>query len=597
MVESDAMSCAGAESSQFSLVQKEPASPRRPFPVLVACLAALCGLLMSTLPYVAWYRAAHSSVWIADADEIQYTEIASNAYFWHPMYLSDPTFVEGGQSVYSWLQLVPGELICKAFALSPVRFGLVLRIFAGLAVGFGWYALLWQHLRRPWVALVGAVFLLTDGGWLVMRPFWYQGTALVRVLLGRSGELFAHNPSIHRDWRIISPAVVLPFLFLYLWAFRRCVANFSIARVVCSGLAFGLLFFAYFYFWTAVGPALLLGILVDRAHWRTYFHTGWIGGLVGSPELARMLLTRHGQGSEWMQRFDEFVPIPRLSEHGHFLLSAALVVVTFVIVWRFFRILLYLWCLCAAAFVMIHQQLFTGLQMENYHWAYLFCPCMVLLLVLLTMDVIERAGTQGRVAGKILVVAVVLNAAAGVYLRGLEAVRTKDTQRYSHGFRDYEGQRGALGYQPLAAGAVTAGTDDFVQFAMIMEHVTPLAAAYPVLLSPSVSDLDFDRRIAFNSYLSGVSREQFEATQAWELDHLQYGVELRDTVRRAARLTSRSAFFDQVASDPSVAIDHYGVRYVAIPAGSPRPATLGPDWALLQSGPAWEVWEHGPARF
>jgi hypothetical protein len=546
---------------------------------------------MSSLAYVAWYGVAHSSVWIADADEILYTEAASHAYYWHPMYLSDPTFVNGGQDIYSWLQLVPGELVCRAFDLRPIQYGLVLRIFGGLAVGFGWYALVWQHVRRPWIALVGAVFLLTDSGWIITRPFFYQWTTLARVLFARSGEIFAHNPSIHREWRIISPVVVLPFLFLYLWALRRSVENFSRGRVVCSGLAFGLLFFAYFYFWTAAGLALLLGVLVDRARWQTYFHTGWIGCLVGTPELARMLFTRRGQGSEWMQRWDEFVPIPRLSEHGHFLLSAALVVVTLVIVWHFFRRLLYVWCLCAAGFIMIHQQIFTGLQMQNYHWAYLFCPCMILLLVLLTIDVVGRMGTRGRIAGKILVVVVVLHAVAGVYLRCLEAVRTKDSQRYSRGYQDYERQHDAQEYKSLAAGAVTAGSDDFVQFAMIVDHVTPLAAAYPVLVSPGVSDLDFDRRIALNAYLSGTSREQFEANERWELDHLQYGVELRDTERRAARLASRLAFFDQIASSPSVAIDHYQVRYLAVPAGSPRPATLKSDWDLLQSGPTWEVWE------
>jgi hypothetical protein len=567
---------------------------RTAFPLGVACLAALCGLLMSTLPYFAWHRVAHSSIWIADADEIQYTLIASHAYYWHPMYLSDPTFVKGGQSVYSWLQLVPGELVCKAFGLRPIRFGLVLRIFGGLAIGFGWYALVWQHVRRPWIALIGAVFPLTDSGWLVMRPFVHQWTLLASVLLNRSGEIFAHNPSIHRDWRIISPVVVLPFLILHIWALRRSVENFSPVRVVCSGLAFGLLFFAYFYFWTAAGLALLLGVFVDRARWRIYFHTGWIGGLAGVPELARMLLTRQGQGSEWMQRFDEFVPIPRLSEHGHFFLSAALVLITFAIVWYSFRQLLYLWCLCAAGFIMIHQQIFTGLQMENYHWAYLFCPCMILLLVLLTIDVMERMGMRGRMVEKVLVVAVVLNAAAGVYLRGLETIRTKDSQRYSLGYQDYERQHGAPEYHPLVAGAVTAGTDDFVQFAMIVDHVTPLAAAYPVFLSPSVSDLEFDRRIALNAYLSGTSREQFEANETWDLNHLQYGVELRDTVRRAARLASRLAFFDQISTNPSAAIIHYQVRYIAIPAGSPRPSTLTSEWALLQSGPTWEIWEHSP---
>ncbi len=565
----------------------------RRFPLGTACLSALCGLLMSTLGYFAWYHVAHTTVWISDADEILYAEAASHAYFWHPLYLSDPTFVSGGQDIYSWLQIIPGELVCKLFRLSPIRFGLVLRIFGGLVVGFGWYAVLWQHTRRRWVALVAAVFLLTDSGWQITRPFLYQWTTLAHVVLLRSAEIFAHNPAIHREWRIISPVVVLPFLFLYIWCLRRSVDDFSRSRVILSGLAFGLLFFAYFFYWTAAGLALVLGIIVDRVHWRTYFHTGWIGALVGSPELARMLLTRHGQGSDWMHRFDELVPIPRLSEHGHFFLSAALVLLTFAIVWRYSKSLLYLWCLCASGFVMIHEQLFTGLQMQNYHWAYIFSPCMALLLILLVSNAVEAMGQRGRVVGRVLVAAVLLNAVAGLYLRGLETVRTNDSQRYSREFQAYEAQHGGSGNRELAAGVVTAGAEDFVQFAMIVDHVTPLAAAYPVVLSPGVSDLGLDRRVALNSYLSGFSQNQFEEAQRWELDHLQYGVERRDPARRAARFASRLACFDEIASNPAAAVERYKVRYVALPAGSARPAALGPEWVLLQSGPSWMVWERG----
>jgi hypothetical protein len=307
-----------------------------------------------------------------------------------------------------------------------------------------------------------------------------------------------------------------------------------------------------------------------------------------------MLFTHGAQGSQWMHRFDEFVPIPRLSEHGHFLLSAALVVITFAVVWRFFRNLLYLWCLCAAGFIMIHQQLFTGLQMENWHWAYLFCPCMILLLVLLTIEGIGRIGARARIAGQILAIAVVLNALAGVYLRGLEVVRTKDTQHYSRAYQDYARQHDAPESQPLVAGAATAGAVDFVDFSVIFDHVTPLTG-YLVLESPSVSDLDSDRRIAFNAYLSGTSREQFEEQENWDLDHLQYGDELRDLVKRAARLVSRMALFDQVSSNPTAAMKQYQVRYLGLPANSPRPATLKSDWAILQTGPTWEVWEHNPA--
>jgi hypothetical protein len=565
-------------------------SRRSPFPFRVACLAALCGLLISTLPYFSWYRDAHSSVWIADADEIIYTEVASNAYYRHPLRLSDPTFVNGGQAVYSWLQLVPGELVCNALGLRPIRFGLVLRIFGGLAVGFGWYAVFWQILGRRWIALAAAILPLTDGGWVFLRPFIYQTSTLARVLWGQPANLFAGAPAMHHEWRIISPVVALPFLFLYLWALRRSVERFSWARVIGSGFAFGLLFYAYFYFWTAAGFALLLGVFVDCERWRVYFDSGWIGFVVGAPELARMLLTRRAQGSAWGQRVDIFLPISRWSEHGHFLLSAGLVVVTFFIVRRYYRQLLYLWCLCAAGFIMIHQQLITGLQIQNSHWANIFCSCILLLLTVLVIDVVQRTGECGRVAGTILVAAVVLNAAAGLYLRGLEAVRTRDSRHYSLAYEDFEKQQAQRGAPPLMAGATTAGDEDFVEFAIIMEHVTPLAAVYPVIWSPAVSDLDFDRRIALNAYLSGMSRDEFEAKERFDLDHLQNGPEMRDAAKRAARLASRLSFFDQIAADPGAAIERYHVGYVALPAGSPRPSTLGSDWSLLQDGPAWEVW-------
>ena len=565
------------------------------FPVWIATLAGFFGLLMAILPYLSWYQVAHSSVWIENIDEIQYLLHASHAYYWHPFYLSDPTFASGGRSVYSWLQLVPAELLCKALGLHPIRFGLVLRILGGVALGFGWYALIWQHFRRPWVAFFGAVFLLTDSGWLQLRPFVRQWTILASVLLHRSGEIFANNPSIHREWRIISPVAVLPFLLFYLWALRRSIDEPSRNRLVCSGVAFGLLFYAYFYYWTAVGLALLLGMVLDRSRWRSYFHTGWIGLVVGTPELATMLFATQGHGSDWMARVDYFLPIPRLSEHGHFLFSAILVVVTFIIVRWFSPRLLYLWCLCAAGLVMIHQQLVTGLQLQNWHWAYLFSSCMTLLVLLLTVAALQHSGSWGRAAGKILVLAVILNAAAGIYLRIAEAIWTKETQRFSDAYADYEKQRNDGQHGPLDAGAVTGGTEEFVQFAMIDDHVVPLAAEYPIIWSASVSDSDLDRRVALNAYLGGASRSQFAESQRWELDHLQFGVELRDPAKREPRLQRRLAFFDQVASNPAAAIQAFQVRYVALPADSPRPGALSQDWALIQDGPSWKVWERHSA--
>jgi len=565
------------------------AERERSFPWPQALLSACCGLLMALLPYVCWHHVAHSWIYIADADEIQYTLIASHAYYWHPWHLSDPTFVRGGASVYAWLQLAPAELLLKALHAEPIRLGLALRVFGGLGLGFGWYAVLWQLVRRRWAALAAAVFVLTDCGWLQTRPMLRQWTILAQVVSGRASETFAHSPGIFHDWRIISPVVVLPFLLLYLWMLRRSVERGSAGRIVASGIAFGLLFFAYFYYWTAAGLALVLGLVADRERWKVYFWTGAVGGVVGSPELARMLVSRKGQGTEWLQRFDEFVRIGRLTEHGHFLLSALLVVATYFVVRRWRRDLMYLWCLCAAGFICIHEQLLSGLQMENYHWAYLFGPCMILLLTVLVIEAVEGGSAAARWARGALVIAVALNAGAGVYLRALEAVRTEDSQRYGRGYVEFWAQHGQ--FAPLEAGAVAAGTDDFVQYAMIVDHATPLGAAYPVMLSPSVTDAELDHRYALNGYLRGQSREEFEAEQREWLEHLQYGVELRDLARRAERLRSRMMWFDEIARDPEREVAEYHVRYVGLPVGMDRPAALGAEWTLLQKGAAWQVWE------
>jgi hypothetical protein len=112
-----------------------------------------------------------------------------------------------------------------------------------------------------------------------------------------------------------------------------------------------------------------------------------------------------------------------------------------------------------------------------------------------------------------------------------------------------------------------------------------------VMLSSLVTDSELDYRTALNSYLCGTSRAEFETEQREELDHLEYGPEWRDLGKRAKRLASRMMLFDQVAADPAAGIDKFQVRYVALPANTPKPVILGAEWVLLQIGPAWEVWE------
>ena len=53
--------------------------------------------------------------------------------------------------------------------------------------------------------------------------------------------------------------------------------------------------------------------MLDAGHRRAYFHTGWIGGLIGLPAIVAGAMLKKGP-SDWLLRTDNFLPIARLSE-------------------------------------------------------------------------------------------------------------------------------------------------------------------------------------------------------------------------------------------------------------------------------------------
>src|SRR5216684_6209026 len=87
--------------------------------VLAPLACALFGLLISVMPHLVSWAHTGSALWIADDDEPGYLSYASQAYFNHPAYLSDPVFASGRNTIYPWLQFVPGVLAAKFFGLGP----------------------------------------------------------------------------------------------------------------------------------------------------------------------------------------------------------------------------------------------------------------------------------------------------------------------------------------------------------------------------------------------------------------------------------------------------------------------------------------------
>lgn len=573
--------------------------------VIAAALCALIGLALSVLPHLVWWSRLGEPAWIADEDDLLYLSVASQAYFNHPFALSDPTRVEGGAIMYPWSEFGPAIVLARGLGLSPLRINLIWRIWAGISIGLGWYLVLRYFFRSPWFAAALSMILLADIGLIAGRPlvnhFWY----FTELVAGRSEKLMMSAPTLGYvpilsgipgvcpQWRIITPGLSLAFLLLYLWLLARAREQPTWARIVGAGVGFGLLIHTYFYYWTAAGLALLLGLLIDRERWKVYFHAGWIGGLIGLPAILANARVKHAYPSDWLQRSDHFVPIDRFSQL--LLPKAALALLIFTglwILWTRRKDVIPFWTLAAAGLILTDHQVLSGLQIQNMHWQwYVAGPVLSLLLIIFLAGLLSRRAPWPRllVVGFGLFCAIHLT--IGFYLRTVEATQNRLCNAIMDDYRRYCAQRLTPGAKPLAANAVMAGDQGFLNMVAILENQRPLLH-YAALFSPSTTNEEWYLRMALNGYLSGEDRSSFEAEARKHLSAAVWGPWSRDPSARARSLSGRLGAYDHVAANPVAAIRQFGVRYVALPAGQERPSQLGKEWDLLEKGERWTLWEY-----
>jgi hypothetical protein len=559
---------------------------RRAHEALALLLCIVCGVLISTLPHLVWWARTGSPVWIADNDELVYLSTASQAYFNHPTRLGDPLLAGGGTGVmFPWLQFAPGVLSAKLLHIGPMHIGILWRIWAGLSIGVTWFLLVRLLAGRLRPALWISLIMIGDIGLLTARPVVRQFVLALQLLSGRSAEIFSQNPQIHVQWRLMTPGLSMAFLLLHLWLVGRAREHSSPARMIWSGIGFGLLFPAYFYLWTSAAAALVLAFLLDREYRRIYMHTFWIGLLCGAPAVASNFWLKHSNPPDWLLRSDNFLPV------GHFaeLLFPKIAILLAILLglWVHYRRkhLTYLWCLAVGALLLMNHQILSGLQIQNFHWIYAWGPCINVMVLIAVWDM-TASFRKSRLWIAALAAICVVHLATGFSLRVLESTRTKESQALTADYHRYAGQGSQA---PLEPNAVLAGSMDFVDIAVVAENLRPLVH-YCAIFSPSLTDDELDRRIALNSYLEGIDRTGFEASQQQLLSSTVWGVEARDASRRRERLQHRVASYDSIAAEPEAALRHFRVRYVAHKRGQPLPSSLNPAWTLLQDGPFWQVW-------
>src|SRR5260221_13955080 len=105
--------------------------------LLAVLLCVVVGLALAILPHLISWQKSGDPTWIADDDEILYLTLASQSYFEHPSYISDPSSSESKPSYYPSLQFVPAVLVAKGLGLGPLGLALVWRVWAGVSLPLG----------------------------------------------------------------------------------------------------------------------------------------------------------------------------------------------------------------------------------------------------------------------------------------------------------------------------------------------------------------------------------------------------------------------------------------------------------------------------
>lgn len=555
-----------------------------------ACLSIVIGILISALPHLLWWPRLGVPVWLADYDNIIYAQLGAQAYDNHPTHLADPVVPFGSRSPYSDVALLPAVIAAKVLGLGPMDISLVWRVWSGFAIGLTTYLLVSQFVKRPLAALAATSILLVDAGNLSTQLLIKPAVVTLQILSGKTGDLFSTYPQIMTVWRIGNPALTLPFVLLQIWLLTRARESPTVTRIVLAGLGFGLCFFAGFYFWTTAGLGLVLGIALDPGRRKMYFHVGWIGVLAGLYAIITSYHFKKEFPDDWLLRADKFLSIPRF--HELLFPKASIGLLALGLMWALWRRrdLIPVATVGLAGLLLLNHQVVSKLQIENFHWIFVFGPVISLLTVLVVADILSRRLTWSPTLRGLLVAGVVVHLALGLWLRGVEATRTLEPREILADYANYRAQRVVAKEGRLVPNAIIGGDQKFADLAAILENQRPLSG-YTVMISPYINHEDWDDRIALNAFLLGRDTATFEREQRKLLATDKWGPWSRDTSLQAVRLARRLSTFAAISADPPAALDRFKVRYVALPRDTASPAYLQKDWRSLQAGATWNLWE------
>lgn len=576
------------ENSQLAAATDTPGAAIPLLPMLT-CVAA--GLALAFTRVLIWRLKTGVWVCLQTRATLYYLQIAAQAYYNHLGYISDPTIADG-VTFYPWLEFVPVVFIVRILGLSIFSVALIWWFCAAVGIGAGLYLVFWRFLRRPWMAAGLTILCLSDLGFCGPLAIVSQLRRLLSALVIHPDRNFRFAGSFFFfQWRVPNPALDLPFLFLQIVAVSIARERPRRLNLWLSGLAFGLLFYVYFFLWTMVAAALFIALFLDPAGRKVYRWTLLIGFAIGWPDLALSLHLRHLASAEGVARLGALVPTSRTFDID---LSSVSVSVAFVIlvgiwIWKTRRVeLIYLLSLLIAGILLGYSRLITGIFFHEYHYWLLWLPIRLILVLIAIASVAGPTIPRRSRAGLAFSAFAILYLIGAIYLNAIEVTRSDYSNQQLQDFVRFRTQRLVPGVAPLVARSVVAGSEDFCRLAGIAENQRQLGG-WPVSISVALDDTGWQSRFALNAFLMGVERADFvRATSAgvgyfWFLKPIHPQL-LEGFMRQ----------FDEVTQNPDKSIRALEVRYVALPADLPPPAYVLSRFRLLQPGPYWQIWEFPP---
>jgi hypothetical protein len=551
---------------------------------LAACVGS--GFALAFAPVLVWRCETGDWVCLNDWFTLYYLRFAAQVYYDHALRMGD-VVVPGGVTGYPWLMFVPATYISRALATGPFSVNIIWIFLNAIGLGAGLFFLFHHFVKRPWMAAGCTILCLSDYGFGAARPFTTQIQMLASALWFHPKGLVIIPWGLLLQWRVPDPGLDLPFMCFEIVALARARERPTRLNVWLSGLAFGLLFYVFFYCWTMAAAGLSIAFLLDRARRRVYGLTLCIGGLIGLPQLIDSIYLNHLASAEAMRRFGLFTAAPRFYQ---FTMPAFSLVVVAAIAWWIWRSrayeLVYPWSLVAGGILLSRSRVVSGIFFHEYHYDWLWTPIRLALVLIVAVRIVSARFRWRPVAVAACWATLMLYFAGGVYLAAICVTRTWSGVAQVRNYTRYKSQRLAGSAKALAPGATIAGDDTFCELAAVAQDQWVLSGE-AVPRSMAVDNDQWESRAALNAYLAGTDRANYE-----QAARLAAGLWFWESPEREREVTA--AFmrkYDQVLADPDRYLAEFGVRYVALAADKAQKAHPGEGWTMLEQGPYWQIWE------